>query len=160
MEVNVISEISLRPQQRYQREPDRNTLLAYWYLCSCHEEEGGARAVQKALGFSSPSTAVFHLEKLVDLGLVEKRRDGQYQILRYEKFGLMKQFFKFQSWWIPKHLVYALITTAIILIVIPFLFLLIGSLVFVALFPAILSVVIQWYEAVLVWKRRPSFHVS
>jgi DNA-binding transcriptional ArsR family regulator len=51
--------------------------------------------VQKALGFSSPSTAVFHLEKLVDLGLVEKRRDGQYQILRYEKFGLMKRFLGF-----------------------------------------------------------------
>ncbi len=143
--------------QGHTRIPDRNTLLVYWYLCSYYQEGCGARSVQRAMGFSSPSSAVFHLERLVEMNLAQKARDGQYHILQRRKFGLMKRFFCLGSWWIPKHLVYAIATTTSILVVLLLLFPVIVWLVVIALLPAALSVVILWYEAIILLRRRPIF---
>jgi DNA-binding transcriptional ArsR family regulator len=137
--------------------PDRNTLLVYWYMCSNTQSTYGPRTVQRTLGFSSPSTAVFHLEKLVDVGLVQKQRNGQYQVIRYKKFGLMKRFYKLGSWWIPKHLFYALLTTLGVMLILYLLFPLIAWLAVLASLPVLLSAAIQWYEAIVLLRERPSF---
>lgn len=89
--------------------------------------------------------------------LVQKKRDGHYHILQYKKFGLMKRFFHWGSWWIPKHLIYALITTILIIIVMFYLLPLISGLVLLAIFPASLAAAILWYEACILWMHRPSF---
>jgi len=138
--------------------PDRKTLIVYWYLCSGRHGESGARAVQRALGFSSPSTAVFHLERLVEMGLVKKARDGRYEVIQYRKFGLMTRFLHFGSWWIPKHLAYAIVTTTIIFVVLLLLFPIFGWLTTLTLIPSALSAFIQWYEALTLLRRRPTFH--
>jgi len=48
------------------------TLLVYWHLLKSPGLKVGVREVQRKLGFSSPSVAVYHLDKLMSLGLVEK----------------------------------------------------------------------------------------
>lgn len=58
-----------------------NTLRVYWNLLKSSEEFIGPRQVQRELGFSSPSLAVYHLNKLIDLGLVEKN-SGEYKVNR------------------------------------------------------------------------------
>lgn len=113
--------------------------------------------MQRALGFASPSSAVFHLDKLVRLGLLRRTLNGQYQVTQRRKFGLMVRFFRVGWWWVPKHLVYALATTMVALAVLLLLFPLIGGLAGVALIPAAFSAVIQWYEAATLWRRRPRF---
>ena len=141
----------------HRETPDRNTLLVYWYLRSSGQEGRGSRAVQRALGFSSPSTAVFHLEKLVELGLVGKERDGHYEICKRLKFGLMSRFYNLGHWWIPKNMVYAGVTSAVLLVVLLVLLPVISWLLLIALVPGALSAGIQWYEALALWSHKPRF---
>ena len=49
------------------------TLKVYWYMLQQPNRSVGVREIQRALRFSSPSVALHHLEKLEDLGLVQKR---------------------------------------------------------------------------------------
>jgi len=49
------------------------TLKVYWYMLQQPSRSVGVREIQRALRFSSPSVALHHLEKLEDLGLVQKR---------------------------------------------------------------------------------------
>lgn len=49
-----------------------NTLKVYWFLLRAEKGVVGVSETQRALGFSSPALAVYHLDKLTELGLVEK----------------------------------------------------------------------------------------
>ena len=49
------------------------TLRVYWHLLRS-KKSTTLRGLQRDLGFSSPSVASYHLEKLIDMGLVEKFR--------------------------------------------------------------------------------------
>ena len=46
----------------------------------------GVRQVQRSLAFSSPALASYHLDKLVTLGLVDKK-DGEYTLVKEVKGG-------------------------------------------------------------------------
>lgn len=137
--------------------PDRNTLLVYWYLYSHPQNTSGPRTLQRALGFSSPSIAVFHLDKLVGTGLVQKQSDGRYRIAIHRKFGAMNQFYHIRKQWVPKHLLYATLTTTAAIPVLVLLFMSMSPLASVALVPMALSAAIQWYEGLLLWRIRPRF---
>ena len=54
-----------------------NTLRVYWHLLRSPNGVVGVGETQKSLGFSSPALAVYHLEKLAELRLIEKVR-GEY----------------------------------------------------------------------------------
>ena len=59
----------------------------YWLLLKSGRQLS-VRDVQKALGFSSPSVALHHLEQLRQLGLVEKHEaEGQYSLVSEVKIG-------------------------------------------------------------------------
>jgi hypothetical protein len=47
-----------------------NTLRVYWVLLQSSGSSIRPWEVQRKLGFSSPPLAVYHLDKLVELGLV------------------------------------------------------------------------------------------
>jgi len=57
-----------------------NTLRVYWYVMNAKEQTVGVREVQRALSFSSPTLALYHLDKLKDLGLVSKDT-GEYRLI-------------------------------------------------------------------------------
>lgn len=130
-----------------------NTLRVYWNLLKSSEEFIGPRQVQRELGFSSPSLAVYHLDKLLDLGLVEKN-SGEYKIKEIVDVGVLKQFMKWKGIVIPRHVTYATLISTL------FIFFLtqLRSINFYSLFALIfgsLSTAIFWYESIKVWQSRP-----
>jgi len=56
-----------------------NTMRVYLYILKS-EGSVGVREVQRALGFSGPRLAAYHLEKLQGLGLVEEMQ-GEYFLI-------------------------------------------------------------------------------
>ncbi len=90
-----------------------NTLRVYWYLLEASHTTVGPREVQRNLGFSSPALAVYHLEKLMELGLVQKVR-GEYQLVRVVNVGVLKQFFKLGTFILPRYSLYAIMFTTLL----------------------------------------------
>lgn len=83
------------------------TLLVYWRLLKSSGSRIGVREIQRKLGFSSPSVAVYHLDKLVSLGLVKKTRTGEYLLAREVKTGLLRFFTRLGRFLIPRYLFYS-----------------------------------------------------
>ena len=131
-----------------------NTLRVYWYLLNSSAEFVGPRQIQRELGFSSPSLAVYHLDKLLDLGMVEKNT-GEYQLKEIVDVGILKQFMKLKSVIIPRHVTYATLISTL------FIFFLtqLKAINFYSLFAlvfGILGTVILWFEALKIWRSKPS----
>src|SRR6266487_5302327 len=68
------------------------TLRLYWHILGSKKQVVGVRPVQRALGLSSPSVALHHLEKLKDLGLLEKDSTGEYHLIELVKVGVLRNF--------------------------------------------------------------------
>ena len=82
-----------------------NTFRVYIYMMKA--KDATAREVYRALGMSSPSLALLHLDKLVSLGLVEKER-GDYHIVSTQRIGMLKFFYLVGRWFIPRTFFYFL----------------------------------------------------
>ena len=130
-----------------------NTLRVYWYLLSSSKKFVGPRQIQRELGFSSPALAVYHLDKLMELGLVEKKA-GEYHLKEVVDVGVLKQFMKFGNLIVPRFVTYATMISVIFAFFISQFreinFYSISALIFGSL-----STAIFWYETFRVWRSRP-----
>ena len=130
-----------------------NTLRVYWFLLKTPNELVGARETQRALKFSSPALAVYHLEKLAELGLAEKQR-GEYRVVKTVNVGVLKQFVRFGSLMLPRHFFYAtMFTTLMVFYVVQF-----RDIDFYSTFALVvvaLATAVMWYETLRVWKQKP-----
>jgi hypothetical protein len=141
-------------EEKIERELKGNTLRVYWFMLRSGGESG-VREVQRALGFSSPTLAVYHLDKLVELGLLEKKY-GKYKLVREVKVGVLKQFMRVGSVLLPRHLFYASLFTALLVLYGVYL---VGfervsfSSVFALIFGA-LGVITSWYETIRAWREK------
>lgn len=141
-------------EERIESELRGKTLRVYWYLLEHNAESGvGAREAQRALGFSSPTLAVYHLDKLAELGLVEKRH-GEYHLVREVKVGVLKQFVRVGALLLPRHLFYATMFTTLLILYGVYLtefeqpnF----SSVFAIIFGT-LGAITSWYETFKAWR--------
>ena len=79
------------------------TLKVYLYLLS-QNKPIGPRALTRALGLSSPSLAYYHLKKLEEMGLVERKSDGYIAVPTAE----IKGFIVLGRKLIPRLLFYAM----------------------------------------------------
>jgi len=147
---------NITDEERILSEITGNTLLVYWYLLKKGRDSCGVREVQRTLGFSSPSSASYQLEKLRQLGLVCKDQSGNYQVSKVVKIDLMSAFIFFGGHAFPKHLVYASATSIMILLFITFFSHALSPIVVIALVPATLAAAIFWYETLKIWRRNPS----
>jgi DNA-binding transcriptional ArsR family regulator len=130
-----------------------NTLRAYWALLNSKDGVVGVRELQRKLGFSSPALASYHLNKLMELKLVEKER-GDYKLIREVRVGVLKQFIKLGTFLLPRYILYATMFTTFLV----FLLTRLNEFTFFSVFALILAVLgstIFWYEAVRVWRQRP-----
>jgi hypothetical protein len=130
-----------------------NTLRVYWYLLQYPKNFSGPRQIQRELGFKSPALAAYHLDKLMDLGLVEKIK-GEYQVTEVVDVGVLKQFMRLGGFIVPRYVTYATMIT----ILFGFFLSQVREITFYSLFALIfgtLSTVIFWYETVRVWRSRP-----
>ena len=130
-----------------------NTLRVYWHVLRSPNDTVGARETQRELGFSSPALAVYHLDKLVDLELVEKIR-GEYRLLKKVNVGILRQFIRVGMFILPRYLLYAMLFTTLLIFYITqvrmFNFYSVFALVF-----GVLGTGIMWYETFRIWHQRP-----
>lgn len=137
--------------------PDRNTLKVYWYFFTQPQGTVGVRQAQRAMGFSSPNAAIFHLTKLVDLKLVNRQPNGDYHLLHRSRFGIMKSFLFLGHYSILKHAIYATIMTCTMLSCSILLLPVLSLPMITALLPGLLAIIILWYEAYIVWQQKPTY---
>jgi len=147
----------LKDSKKHKPMIDRTTLLVYWYILEHGKGGVGVRIVQRALGFKSPSTAIFHLEKLTAAHLLQKERSGRYLLIKRTKFGLMRYFVFVGRRLVPKHLFYALFISAATVLTAILLNPVWQLTIILALFPSILASAILWMQAYNLWKAKPKF---
>ena len=127
----------------------------YWFLLK-NGNPVGVREVQRALHFSSPSIAFHHLEKLCELGLVQKQEiGGHYSLVGEVKIGVFRHFVKLGKLLFPRYFFYALFSTVFYLAYLAVLFSgFTRDNLFILSFGAIVCTIF-WYEAYRVWAMRP-----
>lgn len=127
------------------------TLTVYLYLLK-HGKAMGVREIQKALGFSSPSVAFHHLDKLVDLGVVERDQYERYVLAKKVDTGILNSFVSIGGLTLPRLGFYAAFFTTIAA---AYLVVSRSALDLYALIGTVGGAVIFWYEAWRVWRRKP-----
>ena len=68
------------------------TLKVYWFLLE--HANSGVREIDRQLGFNSPSTVLYHINKLVEVGLVEKTTQDKYTAKEYVSSGILGLYLK------------------------------------------------------------------
>jgi hypothetical protein len=103
---------------------------------------------------SSPSIALYHLEKLRELGVVEKNVGGEYSLKEQVQVGSLKAFMKVGRVILPRYLFYALfLSTAVAAYTIEAI-LSTGTADTAALVLGAAGAGISWYECLRMWKDR------
>ncbi|MFX1423620.1 MAG: ArsR family transcriptional regulator [Promethearchaeota archaeon] len=80
------------------------TMKIYWFLLT--HGESGIREIKRHLKISSPSTVSYHINKLVDAGLVSKLSTEKYHVEEPVKTGIFGLFIKIGTRMIPRMLFY------------------------------------------------------
>jgi DNA-binding transcriptional ArsR family regulator len=131
------------------------TLLVYWYLIQQSSHAAGAREVQRALRFSSPSIAVHHLEKLQDLGLVDKRGTGDYVLMEEVKVGILRFFMRMGRFVVPRYLFYSVLLSTMLA---TYVVLCVVSQVYPSFYAIVFGAVgsfLFWFETIRLWRAKP-----
>ncbi len=134
-----------------------NTLRVYWYVLNAGGKVVGVREVQRALGFSSPTLALYHLDKLKELGLVAKD-SGEYRLVKEVKVDILKQFMKVGRVFVPRFAAYGALFTGLLAY---FLYFILSQgawdnvLAFFGIFFGGAGSGIFWFETVKTWRQRP-----
>jgi len=131
------------------------TLLVYWYLLQQPTHTVGVREVQRSLNFSSPSIAVHHLQKLENLGLIEKKGTGEYVLEEEVKVGILRFFTRMGSFLVPRYLFYSVLFTTMLAtyLIVGFIAQVLPS--FYALAFGVIALIIFWIETIRLWRARP-----
>ena len=130
-----------------------NTLRVYWYVMNANKQTVGVREVQRALNFSSPTLALYHLDKLKDLGLVSKD-SGEYRLIKEVKVDVLKQFMRLGRVFVPRFALYASFFTALFvyyMLIIPDL----NLFTFLGVIFGGAGSAIFWFETWKAWKQQP-----
>ncbi len=140
-------------EEKIASELKGNMLRVYWHLLRASNGAVGVRETQKALGFSSSALAAYHLEKLVELGLVQKAQ-GEYRLVRVVNVGVLKQFVKLGTFILPRHILYATTFTTLLIFYLTQ-FRQINFYSVFALILGMLATALFWYETVRAWRQKP-----
>jgi hypothetical protein len=131
------------------------TLLVYMHILKAGKETVGVREVQRELGFSSPSVAAYHLQKLQDLGLIENAY-GDYRLIKEVKVGVLRSFVSVGGVMLPRFLFYAvLITSMLVTFILSFPFIPTREYI-TTLVMGIIPAAVFWYETIKIWREKPS----
>ena len=80
------------------------TLRVYWHFLRSGKPTT-IRGLQRDLDFSSPSVASYHLEKLMDMGLVVKT-GGDYELKKTVSLEVISSFVRISHLMIPRYMFY------------------------------------------------------
>jgi len=131
------------------------TLLVYWYLLQQPSHTVGVREVQRALNFSSPSIAVHHLEKLQDLGLIQKKGTGEYVLESEVKVGILRFFTRMGHFLVPRYLFYSVLFSTMLTAYLTLTIL--GQVApnFYTLMFGLIATLVFWVETFRLWRSKP-----
>ena len=133
-------------------------MLIYVYIRSHSKDDVRLREVQHAMGFSSPSSALFHLQKLETAGLILKDPVGNYRVKTRVRVGLVRDFVFVRGVFIPRRVFYAIVTSIASILYFTLLTQFLTSLIAVAaLLLNVASAALFWYESWQDWKAKPRF---
>ncbi len=136
---------------RVEYELRGKTLKVYLYLLR-HGKAVGVREVQKELGFSSPSVAFHHLDKLINLGIIERDQYERYVLVKKVDAGILHSFVNVGGLTLPRLGFYAAFFTTI---AVAYLLTNARYLDVYALVGTAGATAVFWYEAWRVWRRKP-----
>ena len=131
------------------------TLLVYWFMLRSPGSKVGVREIQRTLGFSSPSVASYHLEKLCSLGLVSKSIIGEYSIKEDIKVGVLSFFTRLGRFLIPRYLFYSVLFSTMLIVYLTLYGHSGGIHNVIAVLFGILACSILWYETIRLWREKP-----
>jgi hypothetical protein len=121
------------------------------YLLMLKVKKASGREVAEQLGFSSPSLAVHHLEKLSSLKLVSKDHYGVYEVVP-RKFGILKFFIVVRRFIVPRTFFYAILYAVMAVFS---LLLLSENVRYVALFFSLLGIIFNAIETAQFYRLIP-----
>lgn len=129
------------------------TLRVYWYLFR-NAKPVGVRETQRALSMSSPSTALYHLEKLRELGVTEKDEIGRYFLKEQVQVGTLRMFLRIGRLILPRYLFYAIFLTTAVAVYAAQRIIQMGTLEPAAVVFGAIGAGVSWYECARLWKER------
>jgi len=143
------------PADKVKSELKGTTLRVYWVLLKKGSGGTGPREVMRELGLSSPSVASYHLEKLSNLGLVEKDIGGNYVVRGEVKVEVFSDFVRVVGMMLPRYLFYSvLFTTMLVAYVVLYPLQFTPQTIMVLIF-GLTGCIITWVETIRAWMRRP-----
>uniref|UniRef100_A0A7C3IL74 ArsR family transcriptional regulator n=1 Tax=Candidatus Methanomethylicus mesodigestus TaxID=1867258 RepID=A0A7C3IL74_9CREN len=142
-------------KQRINSELKGTTLRVYWVVLKKGAEGAGPREVMRDLGLSSPSVAAYHLDKLSNMGLIEKNASGVYVKKENVKAEVFSDFVSVVGMAVPRFFFYSVLFSSMLLF-------------YLILYPpsntppSIMTIIfgavgaaIMWVETYRAWIRRP-----
>ena len=129
------------------------TLRVYWYLFR-NTKAVGVRETQRALSMSSPSTALYHLEKLRELGVTDKDEIGQYFLKEQVPVGTLKMFLRIGPLILPRYLFYAIFLTTAVVVYTAAQIIQTGTPEVTAVVFGAAGAGVCWYESARLWKEK------
>ena len=128
------------------------TLMIYFVLLN--KKTIGVRELQRHLNLSSPSVAKYHLEKLVNLHLIENR-SGSYHLDKKADLPLLTSWVLIGKKLIPKVIFAAIFLTTLFIGYLLFIYTYWNKdSMFVILFGVIIMIYL-WFDVILQLKRKP-----
>ena len=129
------------------------TLRVYWYIFR-NTKPVGVRETQRALSMSSPSTALYHLEKLRELGVTDKDEMGQYFLKEQVPIGTLRMFLKIGPLILPRYLFYAIFLTTALVVYTAAEIIQTGTAEVTAVVFGAVGAGVCWYESARLWKEK------
>ncbi|MGD0396916.1 MAG: hypothetical protein ABSB26_08460 [Nitrososphaerales archaeon] len=131
-----------------------NTLRVYLFLLSKGPCE--LRDVQRALGFSTPSLASYHLNKLIEAGYASRNSTGEYCSVKDVSGEVLEGFTRVGGALVPQLTFFSILFTVVIIY---FGLMSLSNPGYVRLLVAasIALVAVVWYETARVWRRLASW---
>lgn len=127
------------------------TLRVYWEVFKSSRPLG-VREVQRLIRFSSPSTALYHLEKLRELGVARKDEHGRYQVVEEIRPSQFRMFLRIGRIILPRFVFYAVFFVAAVVIYVAQSLLVRSEINVMALVFGSSAALVCVYEAVRIWR--------
>jgi len=138
-------------RERINYELRGKTLKVYLFLLR-KGSGAGVREIQRELGFSSPSIAFHHIEKLIRLQVVEQDKYGNYILARKVDPGVLQAFVNVGRFTFPRVAFYATFFTTIAVAYIVRSY---SNLDAYAVIASVGGAAAFWYEVWRAWRRKP-----
>jgi len=127
------------------------TLRVYWEVFKSPRPVG-VREVQRLIRFSSPSTALYHLEKLRELGVARKDEHGRYEVVEQIRPSQFRMFLRIGRIILPRFVFYAVFFVAALLMYVVQSLLTGSEINMMALIFGFSAATVCVYETVRIWR--------